>query len=104
MLDNRAAEHHLASLPLNNNTIRRRIDEMAIDVKLQLNDILWNTKFSLALDESTVRDSEVYLLGYIRFKQNFNFVENLLFLRILENNYYIARYYREIVKQYFTEK
>ena len=79
MLDSRTAGHQLASLPLSNNTVRGRIDEMAIDVKLLLNDILRNTKFSLALDESTVRDSEALLLGYIRFKQDSKFFEEMFF-------------------------
>ena len=70
MLDSRTAGHQLASLPLNNNAVRGRIDEITIDVKSQLNDILRNTKFLLALHESTVRDSEALLLGYTRFKQD----------------------------------
>ena len=56
---------------------------MAVDVKSQVNDILQNTNFSLALDESTVRDSETLLLGYTRFKQDSKFVEEIFFLRIL---------------------
>ena len=68
LIDSGAAGHQLASLPLSNDTVRRRIDERAIDVKSQLTDILRNTKFSLALDESTVRDSEALLLSYVRFK------------------------------------
>ena len=54
MLDSGTAGNQLASLPLRNDTVRRCIDKMAIDVKSQLNDILRNTKFLLALDESTI--------------------------------------------------
>ena len=79
MLDSRTNGHQLASLPLSNDTVRRRIDEIAIDVKSQLNDILRNTKFSWVLDESAVRDSEALLLGYTRFKQHSKFVEEMLF-------------------------
>ena len=86
MLDSRTNGHQLASLPLNNDTVRRRIDEMAIDVKSQLNNILRNTKFSLVLDESAVRDSEALLLGYTRFKQDSKFVEKMLFARISGQN------------------
>ena len=65
-------------------TARRRIDEMAIDVKSQLNDILRNAKFSLALDELTVRYSEALLLGYTSFKQDSKFVEEMLFCESLK--------------------
>ena len=41
--------HQLSSLPLSNDTVRGHIDEIANDVQSQLNDILWNTNFSLVL-------------------------------------------------------
>ena len=84
IFDSRAAGHQFASLPLSNDTVRCGIDEMGIDVKSQLNDILWNTKFSWAHDESTVRDSEALLLGYTRFKQDSKFVEEMLFCESLK--------------------
>ena len=68
MLDSGTAGHQLASLPLSNDTVQCRIDEISTDIQSQLNDILCMTKFSLALDESTVRNSEALLLGYARFK------------------------------------
>ena len=64
---------------LSNDTVRRRIDEISTDIQSQLNDILRMTKFSLALDESTVRYSEALLLGYARFKYDFKFVEEMIF-------------------------
>ena len=54
MLDSGTAGHQLASLPLSNDTVRHCIDEISTDIQSQLNDILRMTKFSLALDESTV--------------------------------------------------
>ena len=102
MLDSGAAGHQLASLPLSNDTVRRRIDEIAIDVKSQLTDILRNTKFSLALDESTVRDSEALLLSYVRFKQGSEFVEEIHFCESLKT-ITTARDIYAVVKQYFIE-
>ena len=102
MLDSGAAGHQLASLPLSNDTVRRRIDEIAIDVKSQLTDILRNTKFSLALDESTVRDSEALLPSYVRFKQGSEFVEEILFCESLKTTT-TARDIYAVVKQYFIE-
>ena len=49
MLDSGKVGCQLSSLPLSNDTVRRRIDEIANDVQLQLNDILRNRNFSLDL-------------------------------------------------------
>ena len=62
MLDNGKPGHYLASLPLRNDTARRLIDENAINIQSQLNNILWNKKFLLTLDESTIRDSKARFL------------------------------------------
>ncbi|KAL4148924.1 hypothetical protein QTP88_003062 [Uroleucon formosanum] len=51
----------ISSIPLINNTVSRRIDEMVYDVEIKLCDILKITKFSLQLDESTLRDNEALL-------------------------------------------
>ncbi|KAE9542272.1 hypothetical protein AGLY_003399 [Aphis glycines] len=54
-----------SSIFLSNNTVSRRIDEMAYDVEIKLCDILKITKFSLQLNESTLRDNEALLLAYV---------------------------------------
>lgn len=52
--------HHSASynvinkVPLSNDTVQRRIDEMAESVEVSLCEILVSTKFSLHVDESTL--------------------------------------------------
>ena len=75
---------------------------MVIDIKSQLNDILRNIKFSLVLDESTVRDSEASLLGYTRFKQDSKFVKKMRFCESLKTTT-TSRDIHAVVKQYFTE-
>ena len=102
MLDSGTAGHQLASLPLSNDTVRRRIDEISTDIQSQLNDILRMTKFLLALDESTVRNSEALLLGYARFKYDFKFVEEMIFCQSLETATTAQDIY-DVVKRYFTE-
>ena len=103
MLDSRTAGHQLAGLPLSNDAVRRHIDETAIDVKLQLNVILRNTKFPLALDKLTVQDSEpLLLLGYTRFKQDSKFAEGMLFCESLKTTT-TSLDIHAVVKQYFTE-
>ena len=56
----------------------------------------------LALDESTVRDSEALLLSYVRFKQGSEFVEEILFCESLKATT-TARDICAVVKQYFIE-
>ena len=64
---NQNAAEILRSIPLSNDTVARRIDEMASDVEIQLIHILQTTEFSLQLDESTLCDNEALLLAYVRF-------------------------------------
>ncbi|GFU72496.1 zinc finger BED domain-containing protein 5 [Trichonephila clavipes] len=45
-------------IPLSNNTVQRRIDEMSQDVESFLCDYLQTTHFSLQLDESTLTRNE----------------------------------------------
>ena len=46
----------LSTVPLSNDTVQRRIDEMGDDVESQLVQILSKTDHALQIDESTVRD------------------------------------------------
>ena len=48
---NQNAAEILRSIPLSNDTVARRIDEMANDEEIQLIHILQTTEFSLQLDE-----------------------------------------------------
>ena len=73
----------IRSIPLSNDTVSRRIDEMAIDVENQLIDILRVIEFSLQLDESTFHDNEALLLPYVRFTKDGVVFEKLLFARSL---------------------
>jgi hypothetical protein len=53
-------------IPLSNNTVSRRIDEMGEDVEEQLVNKLKTKTFSLQIDESTFRDSEAVLMAFVR--------------------------------------
>ncbi len=57
----------LKTIPLSNDKIRRRIDEMGRDIKDNLSEILRNQKFGIQLNESTLPGNESLLLGYVRF-------------------------------------
>ncbi|XP_029632960.1 SCAN domain-containing protein 3-like [Octopus sinensis] len=52
-------------IPLSNNTISRRIDETANDVKHQLINILQRSEFSIQVDESTVAVNQCLMMVYV---------------------------------------
>lgn len=95
----------LKSLPLSNNTVARRIKEMADDVEEALFAKLRDTEFAMAVDESTLRDSEALLLAYVRYidKEIDEFKEDLLFARQLISDTKGSSIYKVVV-EFFEEK
>ncbi|GBP59970.1 SCAN domain-containing protein 3 [Eumeta japonica] len=57
----------LKRIPLNNNTVQRRTDEMSSDVESFLCDYLRTTHFSIQQDESALPGNKALLLAYVRF-------------------------------------
>ncbi|CAI9718247.1 domain-containing 3-like [Octopus vulgaris] len=74
----------IRTMPLSNNTVSNRIDEMGQDVESQLIEKLNLRKFSLQMDESTIRDSEALLLTYVRYIDHEEFQEEMLFCESFE--------------------
>uniref|UniRef100_A0A5S6QAD2 DUF4371 domain-containing protein n=1 Tax=Trichuris muris TaxID=70415 RepID=A0A5S6QAD2_TRIMR len=71
-------------IPLSNDTVQRRIDDMANDVEETLCNFLKTTQFSLQLDESTLPGNEALLLAYVRFIKAEKLVQEMLIARELE--------------------
>ena len=59
----------LQKIPLSNDTVKRRQDEMAENLEEQLVEKLIVSKFSLQIDETTIKNSAL-LLTYVRYTGN----------------------------------
>ena len=66
-------------VPLSNNTMKRRIDEMAADVGFQFTKRLKSSPLAIQLDELTTVSNESLLLGWVRYVFEDNIHEDFLF-------------------------
>ncbi|GFV85516.1 zinc finger BED domain-containing protein 5 [Trichonephila clavipes] len=57
----------LQSIPLSNDTVSRRIDDIAEDVEQQLFGKLCDKLFSIKLDEATDSNNDAHFIAYVRF-------------------------------------
>ena len=69
----------LKQIPLSNNTISKRIDEISNDVKAHLFARLKQTYFAIQLNESTDIASQAQLLVYVRYCWSGEMVEEFMF-------------------------
>jgi hypothetical protein len=89
-------------MPLCNITVSRRIDEMAKDVETQLVEMFRSRKFSIQIDESTVRNSEAVLMAYVRYIDTCEFTEEILFCEALKTTTTAIDIYNKL-KNYLHE-
>ena len=93
----------LSTVPLSNDTVQRHIDEMGDDVESQLFQILSRTDHALQIDESTVRDNEALLMGYVRFVHEKETKEEMLFVISLPSDTKAISLF-EAVKDFYEVK
>lgn len=74
------ARKQMDLIPLSDNTVQRRIEEMASNVNdLLISQIKASRSFALQLDESTDIANLVNLLAYVRYEYNGEIEEEFLF-------------------------
>ncbi|KFD65047.1 hypothetical protein M514_22764 [Trichuris suis] len=97
------AAETIKSIPLSNNTVQRRIDEMGKNVEETLCNFLKSTKFSLQLDESSLPGNEAILLAYVRFIKEEDLAQEFLFARelVMDSK---GKSIFQVVEGYFKEK
>ena len=86
VMHHKAPEQIIKAIPLSNDTVRRRVDEMAENIEATLCTKLKTTGFSLQIDESTLPNNESLLLGYVCYISNGCCMEELLFARKILTN------------------
>ena len=74
----------LKTIPLSNDTMSRRIYDIAQDMKCQLLERVKNSRFSLQLDESTDMVGVAHLMVCIRYSHEGKLHEDMLFCAALE--------------------
>ncbi|XP_067417820.1 SCAN domain-containing protein 3-like [Emydura macquarii macquarii] len=93
----------LKKIPLSDNTVQRRIDEMSHDVESFLCNYLKTNHFSLQVDESTLPGNEVLLMAYVRFVMDQEIHQELLFAKTLTTDTKGESIFN-VLKDYFMEK
>ncbi|KAL4099012.1 hypothetical protein QTP88_023513 [Uroleucon formosanum] len=73
--------NQLKNIPLSRNTISRRIHDISDNINEQLINKLKNKNFAIQLDEATDNNKDAHLICYIRFMDEINIIEELLFYK-----------------------
>lgn len=70
------AATEISKVPVSDNTISRRVDDMSHNISGILSEILQNTNFALQVDETTDITGKAQLLAFVRFENEGEILEN----------------------------
>ena len=99
-----SAANEIQKVPLSDNTVSQRINDMASDIQEQLRDkLLENKIFSVQLDDSTDLTGKCQLLANVRFVDCDSTWESFLFCRELPAHSTGAEIYNTTAK-FFDEE
>ena len=91
-------------IPLSNNTVQRRIEDIAMDIEQQvIEEVKKSPYFAIQLDESTDVSNCAILLCFVRYKGKTDFKEELLCYIDLPERTTGSRIFR-LLNTYFSEK
>ena len=96
------ADQELDASHLRNDTVRRRLDAIANDIKTLFVRILQNAKFSLALVETTVCNGYVFFLHMHDFNNDSQFIKKMLFCESAQTTTTVKEVYN-VVKKFITD-
>ncbi|KAM3868917.1 zinc finger BED domain-containing protein 5-like [Diretmus argenteus] len=80
MVDEKTAQK-LKAIPLSDNTIARRIDDLSNDIEEQLAEKIKDKRFALQVDEATDSNKDCLLIAYVRYIDGEEISEDLLFCK-----------------------
>jgi hypothetical protein len=94
----------IKAVPCSDNTVQRRIVEMAADVTDQVVEkIVLAKQFALQLDESTGISNEAEFVAFVRVSDKVEIAEHILFCNFLKGNA-TERAVFEVINDFFNEQ
>lgn len=101
MLDE-ASVTKLKTIPVSNDTISRRISDIANDVDEQLIEKIKKKRFALQVDEATDSSKDSLLIAHVRFVDENSLTEHILFCKYIPNRATADELFK-IIDSYLTE-
>jgi hypothetical protein len=103
MFDEKAASV-IKTIPSSDNTVQRRIQDMASEIVDQVAEKIRKSKqFSIQLDESTDIAGEAQVLAFVRVPDSVDIMGHILFCRILRKKVTGEEIFK-VIDQIFTER
>ncbi|XP_064083904.1 zinc finger MYM-type protein 6-like [Macrobrachium nipponense] len=103
MLDKKTADQ-LKAVPLSHQTVSRRLSEMSADITDQVvNKLKASQSFALQVDESTDFSGQAHLVSFVRYIDEDDIKEHILFCKKIEE-YTTGEAIFNVINQFFSEQ